>query len=326
MKTKILNILESHRGEFLSGEELAKKFEVSRAAVWKAITQLRKEGHKISAIPNKGYMLEDFSDVLTEKGILAHLKSGTKISQVICLDEIDSTNNYAKALSTDGAPHGTLIAANHQTAGRGRRGHTFESPAGTGLYMSLILRPKVEAEKFQMITIADAVAVCLAIENLYPEALGKLQIKWVNDIFFRGKKITGILTEAVSNFENGEIERVVTGIGINVTTKNFSEDCVESAGSIFPDENILFGRDELCAKIADYIMNFAENLDSPDLINAYRERSMLTGKFITYMKNNEMLTARVKGIDDIGGLVIVNSDGKIETLRSGEVFMVRRKS
>ena len=326
MKTKILNILESHRGEFLSGEELAKKFEVSRAAVWKAITQLRKEGHKISAIPNKGYMLEDFSDVLTEKGILAHLKSGTKISQVICLDEVDSTNNYAKALSTDGAPHGTLIAANHQTAGRGRRGHTFESPAGTGLYMSLILRPKIEAEKFQMITIADAVAVCLAIEDLYPEALGKLQIKWVNDIFFRGKKITGILTEAVSNFENGEIECVVTGIGINITTKNFSEDCMESAGSIFPDENILFGRDELCAKIADYIMNFAENLDSPDLINAYRERSMLTGKNITYMKNNEMLTARVKGIDDTGGLVIENAGGKIETLRSGEVFMVRRKS
>ena len=323
MKTQILHMLEANRGEFLSGEELAKSFNVSRAAVWKVIAQLRKEGHKIKAVTNRGYMLEDFSDVLTEEGIISHLKPDTKISRVICLGEVDSTNNYAKKLAMSGASHGTLIAANHQTAGRGRRGHSFESPAGTGLYMTLILRPKVEAEKFQMITIADAVAVCLAIEDLYEEARGNLKIKWVNDILFHGKKITGILTEAVSNFENGEIESVVTGIGINVTTKNFSGDFAQSAGSIFPDENISFGRDELCARTADYIMAFAENLDATDLINAYRERSILTGKDITYMKGNISHTAHVEGIDDNGGLVIVNDKGEIETLRSGEVFMIR---
>ncbi|MBR6900515.1 MAG: biotin--[Synergistaceae bacterium] len=246
-----------------------------------------------------------------------------KISRVICLDSVDSTNNYAKNLALNGAAHGTLITSNEQTAGRGRRGHFFESPAGTGLYMSLILRPSVDISQFQMITIADAVAVCLSIEDLYKGSKGQLKIKWVNDIFFHEKKITGILTEAVTNFESGEIESVVTGIGINISTKNFSEQAGITAGSIFSDGEFLFSRSELCARIADYVMDFAENLSDKKLINAYRERSLLTGKKITFMKNNEEHSAFVEGIDDTGGLMIINEDGGKEILRSGEVFSVR---
>ena len=176
-----------------------------------------------------------------------------------------------------------------------------------------------------MITIADAVAVCLAIEDLYPASKGKLGIKWVNDIYFHGRKIAGILTEALTNFENGEIESVITGIGINVTTRDFDDDASVIAGSIFQDdEKITFGRDELCARIADYVMSFADNLDDPELIDAYRERSMLTGEDITYMKNDVMHTGHAERIDDRGGLVIVNDEGEIETLRSGEVFMIRK--
>ena len=319
MKEKILNALEHNRGKFISGEKLAEDFNVTRAAVWKAISSLRKEGHKIKAVTNKGYRLEKFSDVLTKEGIIANLKSDTKISEVLCFDTINSTNTYAKTLALSGAEHGTLIAANHQTEGRGRSGHSFESPAGTGLYMTLILRPKIEMSKFQMITVADAVAVCKAIEDL--SNIEDLKIKWVNDVYLRGKKITGILTEAVTNFENGEIESVITGIGINVSTKKFHGDF--SAGAIFENDKILFGRDELCAKIADYIMDMAENLNAPEIIKSYRERSMLTGKNITYMKNNEKLSAKVEGIDDFGGLEIVNYEGEREILRSGEVFMVR---
>ena len=324
MRTKILRMLENQRGKFISGEELAEAFGVSRAAVWKAIAALRKEGHIIKAVTNRGYCLSEASDILTEKGIISHLSKDTKISRVIYLDETDSTNNYAKKLAMSGnSKHGTLIAANHQTAGRGRYGHNFESPAGTGLYMSLILKPNVEAEKFQMITVADAVAVCLAIEDLYAAARGKLGIKWVNDVFFRDRKITGILTEAVTGVESGEIESVITGIGINVTTKKFSGDTKNIAGAIFDDGNILFGRDELCARIADYVMKFSEDLGSPEIIRAYRERSILTGRDITYMKNNEKHYGHVEGVDDFGGLVIINDEGKNETLRSGEVSMVR---
>lgn len=325
MKTKILNALETQRGRYVSGEELADSLGVTRAAVWKSIESLRKEGHRIKATTNKGYMLESESDLLTAEGISSHLNEKTKVSRVICLGEVDSTNNYAKKLAMNGEPHGTLIAANRQTAGRGRRGHSFESPAGTGLYMSLILRPDVEAEKFQMITIADAVAVCLAVEELYPESKGNIGIKWVNDVYFRGKKICGILTEAVTGFESGEIESVVTGIGINVSTRKFGAETSEIAGAIFADDEIRFGRGELCARVADYVMKFAEDLDNPAIIQAYRERSILTGHEISYMNGGRKCFGHVEGIDDKGGLIVRNDEGTNETLRSGEVFMVRAR-
>ena len=324
MKIKILRALKSHQGDYVSGEEIAQSLGVSRAAVWKGIASLRKEGYKISASTKKGYLLEKFSDVLSEKGILANLRPDTKVSQVFYLSKTDSTNNYAKRLAVEGGANGTLVVANCQTSGRGRHGHSFESPAGTGLYMSLIIRPKYDVEKFQMITIADAVAVCLAIEDLYPEAKGALGIKWVNDVLMRGRKICGILTEAVTGFESGEVESVVTGIGINVSTKEF--DNAGTAGSIFVNEPVIFGRDELCARVADYVMTFAENLNDPSIMQAYRERDILTGHDITFMKDDEKCYGHVEGIDDNGGLIIKNKSGEIETLRSGEVFMIRESA
>lgn len=329
MKQKILNMLEARRGEYISGEELAEKFNVSRSAIWKIINSLRQEGHVIQSRTNKGYMLENFSDILTGQGIISHLKYDSMIKRVICFDEIDSTNNYAKSLimnhDHNNNIHGTLIAANHQTSGRGRLGHSFESPAGTGLYMSIILKPdNIKAANFQFITIADAVSVCLAIEDLCPELSEALRIKWVNDIYLDNKKITGILTEAVTSFESGEIESIVTGIGINVSTKKFAGDY--NAGSIFPDGRIKFGRDELCARIADYIMNFAEDLNATQshLIHEYRKRSLLLDSDITYIKDGETLTAHVLGISSDGGLEIINQLGFKETLRSGEVNTIRR--
>ncbi|MBR0167342.1 MAG: biotin--[Synergistaceae bacterium] len=200
--------------------------------------------------------------------------------------------------------------------------HIFESPAGKGLYMSLILRPNTDAEKFQMITIADAVAVCLAVEDLYPESRGSLGIKWVNDVYMRGKKICGILTEALTGFESGEIETVITGIGINVSHCKFPESA-GNAGSIFEDDDMIFGRNELCARVAEYVLKFAENLDDPEIISEYRKRSILTGHEISYIKGETKSYGHVEGIDDTGGLVILNEAGELETLRSGEVFMVR---
>ena len=222
MKLRILKFLEDHRGEFISGELLANQLGITRAGVWKNILSLRQDGYKIKSVPKRGYMLENDSDLLTEEGIKANLNLNSKITKIICLDKIDSTNNYAKKLALQNADNGTLIVANSQTGGRGRQGHKFISPPGTGLYMTLILRPSVNISEFQMITIAAAVSVCRSIEDLCGET-GITKIKWVNDIYMRERKISGILTEAVTNFENGEIESVVTGMGINVTTENFNE-------------------------------------------------------------------------------------------------------
>ena len=326
LKEAVLKILESIKGDYISGEELAGIFCVSRTAIWKAVDSLRKEGHVIQSRTNKGYMLEDFSDALTEQGITSHLKQDSLIHKVICLDEVDSTNNYAKTLimsnGHDNELHGTLIAANYQTSGRGRLGHSFDSPAGTGLYMSIILKP---SNNFQFITIADAVSVCLAVENLCPELRGALKIKWVNDIYLDNKKITGILTEAMTSLESGEIENIITGIGINVSTRKFAGGY--NAGSIFPDGRIKFTRNELCACVADYIMSFAEDLNSTQalLIQEYRKHSLLINQDITYVKDNMTLTAHVLGVSDDGGLEIINQLGIKETLRSGEVNTIRRQ-
>ena len=323
-KSKVLTLLEDNQGKYISGEEIADALGLSRASVWKVIRELQAGGHRIAAATNKGYMLEASDDVLTAEGILKNLARDSKLTKIICLDSVDSTNNYAKKIALEGAAHGTLITADVQTAGRGRHGHTFESPANTGLYMTLILRPKIEISKFQMITIADAVAVCLAIEELYEGARGKIFIKWVNDIYFEGKKITGILTEAVTNFESGEIESVVTGIGINIATKNFTPAAGDKAGSIFDDDgDRVFTRNKLCARVADHIMNFAEDLNAPGLIAAYRERSLLTGKDITYMKDERKYSAHVEGIDDSGGLIVLNEHNEREIFRSGEVSLIR---
>ena len=325
-KELVLYALEKNRGKFISGEYLAGLAGISRMAVCKIISNLKTQGHRISAQNGKGYIMDLKSDVLSEKGITSNLKPDTKIKRVVCLDEVNSTNTYAKKIALDeNAPHGTLITANKQTAGKGRRGHSFESPPGTGLYMTLILRPNFDnTGKFQMITIAAAVAVCFAVEDLTGL---KPKIKWVNDVYLGDKKICGILTEAVSNFENGEIESVVTGIGVNISTKKFDD--AQNAGSIFESAGNKkikpFGRDELAAKIADYLIDFSSELDNPDLINEYRKRSMLLGKDINYMKGERKYRAHVEGIDNSGGLLIKNENGKFETLRSGEVFMIRQE-
>mgnify|MGYP003043337149 FL=1 len=160
LKDEVLRMLEAHRGEALSGESVAERLSVSRTSVWKAVRALREEGHKIGASTRRGYRMEPDSDVLSEEGIRACLLEGSPVHGVVCLASVDSTNTYAKGLALSGGAHGTLVAADRQTAGRGRRGRSFFSPPGTGLYMSLILRPLIELERFQAVTIAAAVAVC----------------------------------------------------------------------------------------------------------------------------------------------------------------------
>lgn len=180
VKDEVLRMLEAHRGEALSGESVAERLSVSRASVWKAVRALREEGHKIGASTRRGYRMEPDSDVLSEEGIRACLSEGSPVRGVVCLASVDSTNTYAKGLALSGGAHGTLVAADRQTAGRGRRGRSFFSPPGTGLYISLILRPRIELERFQTVTIAAAVAVCRTIESL---TCRRPRIKWVNDIY-----------------------------------------------------------------------------------------------------------------------------------------------
>lgn len=211
-KERLLSILEENKGEYLSGEEIASRLELSRAAVWKGIQALRREGHQISAVTNKGYALNLDSDVLSKQGILTWLKE--KNGWVEVRQEMVSTNEWLKqeALAKK-LPHGSLAAAQYQSGGKGRRGRSFYSPKDSGLYLSVLLHPKKTAQESLEITAAAAVAVCKAVEQVCGVSLG---IKWVNDLYLEEKKVCGILTEAVTDFETGDIEFVVVGIGLNL--------------------------------------------------------------------------------------------------------------
>ena len=264
------------------------------------------------------------NDILTEETVRACLSKDSPVRRVICLETVDSTNTYAKHLALSGAESGTLVAADQQTAGRGRRGHFFLSPPGTGLYMTLILRPTADMEQFQMITVAAAVAVCLTLEDL-TEA--RPLIKWVNDIYLRHgqeeRKVCGILSEAVSDAGTGSIGSVVVGLGINLTTRDFGG-LEDIAGAVFPEgipPNV--SRAQIAAGIAERLMDFSRRLSDPELISAYRERSLLLGREITWQQDGETRRARALDVNAQGGLVVEDENGERLTLRSGEVFQIR---
>ncbi len=311
IKNEIAAILEQCRGTAVSGQELADRLGVSRAAVWKAVKQLQEDGYSISAVTNRGYCLEDISDVLTTEGIRLHLTEKYREIPVEVFHSVSSTNTETKAAALRGAPHGTLIAADEQTAGRGRFGKPFYSPANTGLYMSVLLKPQKPLSDCVGITIAAACAITDSLETVCGIHAG---IKWVNDIFFSGRKISGILTEAMSDFESGMVESVVVGIGVNISTENFPEELSGIAGSV----GVFVERNRLCADIACRLLDYSENPSSPELLEKYRSRSVVLGHEITFWQNNAERTGKALEIDDSGRLVIETSSG-IETLRSGEI-------
>ncbi len=340
---KVLKALEEKKGATVSGEELAGRLNISRAAVWKAIRELRKEGHQIGAVPNKGYCLLQDSDILSAEGILTHVKELSAENRIHVFKTVESTNLTAKKMALDGAPFGTVIIAEEQTRGRGRMGRSFYSPPGGGIYMSFILRPRLDSGKSVLITTAASVAVCRAIE----EVTGKTcRIKWVNDLYIEEKKICGILTEAVTDFESGSIETIVCGIGINYSTV-FPEDLAGIAGSLFEKESASSGgsggirsgkkmsRNRLIAEVINQVMDIYEVMESKEFIADYKARSFVLGKEILILpvagqekERNpaDGIQAKAVDIDSDGGLIVRYRDGSLGTLNSGEISIRTVKS
>ena len=201
VKSRLLELLEQHKGETLSGEDIGRELSCTRAAVWKAVNSLRQEGYPIEAGPNKGYMLARESNLISAEGIRLFLEDPQV--EIKIFDAISSTNLEARQLAVSGmAGHGSFVVAMEQTAGRGRRGREFYSPKGSGIYLSVILEPKGTLEGSLLITTAAATAVYKAVKEVCGVKLG---IKWVNDLYKDNRKVCGILTEAVTDFESGNI-------------------------------------------------------------------------------------------------------------------------
>ncbi|MBQ3626286.1 MAG: biotin--[Synergistaceae bacterium] len=253
-------------------------------------------------------------------------------------DEIDSTNNYAKNLIRENnnlnnlSRNKILIIADKQTAGRGRTGHSFISPSGTGVYLTLIIEP---VKNFQLVTIAAAVSVCLALEKFIDLNNKAAKIKWVNDIFIcdkltrSSKKVCGILAEAMNGRDN-KISKIIVGIGVNIWPYKFEDLNLSRAGSVFDEvnnNNNKITRAEIAAEIVKNLAGFAEDLDSPEVIDNYKSRIIFNTSFhsgnISYIYNNQKFFGRVIDIDKTGGLVIKDFNNNLITLRSGEVFEIR---
>ena len=311
IKNDIAALLEQRRGSAVSGQELADTLGVSRAAVWKAVKQLQDEGYRISAGRNRGYVLEDGTDVLSESGIRVYLPEKYRDIPVEVFRTVSSTNTEAKAAALRGMPHGTIIAADGQTAGRGRFGKSFYSPEGTGLYMSVVLKPHKPLSDCTFITMAAAVAITGSLSEICGIDAG---IKWVNDIYYNGKKVSGVLTEAISDFESGMAETVIVGVGINITTESFPEDITGVAGSV----GVFAERNRLCADIASRLLELSESGSREELLRQYRERSVVLGRDIEFVQAGTTRTGRALEIDDSGCLVIETQTGR-EVLRAGEI-------
>ncbi len=249
----VLAFLEERRGQCCSGEEIAGQLQISRNAVWKAIRRLREEGYEISAAPKRGYLLARESDVLTRQGIAPYLPGSVSPEQLEIFGEVISTNRTAEARAVEGAPHGTVIIADSQNGGRGRRGHTFYSPPG-GIYVSFILRP----ESFPFSdprTVTAYAAVCAA--EIIGEVTGKkARVKPVNDIFIGDRKVCGILTESVSDMEEGTLSWIVAGIGINyrLDGRALPEDLRDRAGALFLPGEHTVPRNEVLGRLIGRVL------------------------------------------------------------------------
>ena len=315
IREKALEVL--GRGETVSGEQLAKELGVSRNAVWKVMNRLREGGYKIDAVTNRGYRLLSAPDLLCETEIRRWLTT-KEIGRKLEIHELlDSTNNRAKALAAEGAPHGTAVIADSQTGGRGRRGRSFFSPEHSGIYLTVILRPSCTPEQASLLTSMAAVATARAIEKT---AEADVKIKWVNDLYLGDRKICGILSEAGMNMESGQLDHVAVGIGVNTARMAFPPELEEIATSVGNETGTAPDRNRLIAEILNELEKLYDEQDSAAFLRESRRRSNVIGRDITVIEGEKRYPARAVDIDSRGRLIIETPEGRTR-LNYGEVSL-----
>ena len=326
MKTKeaVLLYLQENSGEPISGEKMALALNKSRTSIWKAIQSLKKEGYAIDSSTNKGYTLSENNDVLSEQQINQELiQQHHPIDWVIqTMESTTSTNDLAKLYANQNSTTPAIFISEEQTAGRGRLGRTFVSPAKSGLYISLCLFPTVALEDLSLITCATAVACVETLEELTGKSLN---IKWVNDLFCQDKKVGGILTEVISDFESQQVQALIVGIGINLidSPQSFPEELHSIVGSIFSSKeeynDSSFNRNHFIAQFLEKWTFYYQNLSKREFISTYKEHSNVIGKFVNVFEGSQTYSAYAKDIDENGHLVVEKEDNSLYTLSYGEV-------
>ena len=308
MKTyeKLFDIL-SQADDYVNGEKIAQELGISRTSIWKAIQKLEKEGIQIESVKNRGYRLTA-GDLLIPDWIETHSPV-----QVSFNPDCQSTQMDAKAGMEAGHPANTLYLATAQSAGRGRFDRAFFCPSQGGFYMSLHLKPNLPFDQIPSYTILTAGAIYKAIKNL---TLMDIDIKWVNDIYYKNKKIAGILTEATTSIETGLVTDVIIGVGFNFCISDFPKELQNKAGSLFSAPAPIT-RNELIAEIWTC---FFES-DPEELIYLYKKHSLVLGRQVSFQQNNQTYKGIASDISDSGQLLVqLENDQKI-WLNSGEISL-----
>lgn len=305
---------------YVSGEQLSEKIGISRAAINKRIAALRREGYQVESVTNKGYRLLSYPDVVDAELLSAGLRTTKMGASLIGLEAVGSTNEYAKKIATE-SPDGTVVIADEQTMGQGRRGRSFHSEKGQGLFMSFILKPKIPPQKAPLITGIGAAAVALTLADLGIES----EVKWPNDILIRGKKVCGILTEMSGDIE--QIEYVILGIGLNVRNSEFPEEIKEIASSLWRegyemDRQQLFWR--FAQKLEELYMEYLSGRKER-ILEVLRKYSCVLGKEIILYGAEGERSALAIDLDDEGALVAEIKGEGVITLNSGEISVRERK-
>ena len=321
VRDELIALLGTRKGEYLSGEEIADSLGCTRGAVWKAVTSLRSEGYKISAVTNKGYRLEA-SDVLSKESVEKYL-TGSEGLDITVYKSTDSTNTRLRELAEKGAPEGTVVIAGMQTGGKGRMGRSFFSPNDTGLYLSILVRPDMTADNAVRMTTAAAVAVAEAAEEV---SARRADIKWVNDVYMDGLKICGILTEASFNPESGGLEYAVVGIGINIYEPDggFPQELKGIAGAVL-DEHGEDHRSRMAALVISGFMRYYRELAQNTFLDSYRRRLIWKNEKINLISGNVMTPATLIDVDEGCRLIAELENGERRTVSSGEISIRKQK-
>ena len=293
---------------------------ITRAAIWKAVNSLRDDGYVIDAVRNRGYRLSQEVDFLSELGIMKYLDADSRMLDIHVLREVGSTNAVLREKASAGAPEGTVLVAAMQTDGKGRLGRRFYSPADTGIYLSLLLRPvDMAPEQALHITTMAAVAACESIEDTNGKPA---QIKWVNDVYQDGRKIAGILTEGVLSMESGLMDSIVLGIGINVypPEEGFPKEIESIAGAVL-DEKQTEAKNRIAAGFLNHFLSIYHRDDTQTYVHSYRERSMVIGKKVTVISGKDQRSAYVLDVDEECRLLVRYEEGSEERLTGGEISL-----
>ena len=319
-KTSLLGLLEEREGEYVSGEEISRLLGVSRTAVWKQVRKLEAEGYRIEAVPRLGYRLTGKPSRLTLQELLPKLRTSSFGRRLTLLDVVDSTQNELRLLAERGAEEGTLVIAEQQTSGRGRMGRSWVSPAGKGIWMSLLLRPPVPLPLTPQLTLLAAVALSRAISQQLPAL--EIGIKWPNDLLVDGKKISGILLESAA--EDERLNYIIVGMGIsaNLEAEDYSEELLSKAISLKMASGQTVDRSGLIAAVLEQF----EQLYKLYLEQGFGPiRTLWEARSVTLGKRTELYTPQGTvvgvplGLDDMGGLRIELPDGSARTIYSAEV-------